>query len=136
FTGETIKNLSMDGRMTICNMAIVGGAKYGIIQPDDITFEYVKGRPFADNFAKSVDKWRELYSDDDAIFDRVIELDVSTLEPQVTWGTNPEMGVNFSEPFPEISDINDQRAYDYMGLEPGQKAEDIDLGYVFLGSCT
>lgn len=136
FTGETIKNLSMDGRMTICNMAIEGGAKYGIIQPDDITFEYVKGRPFADNFAKSVDKWRELYSDDDAIFDRVIELDVSTLEPQVTWGTNPEMGVNFSEPFPEISDINDQRAYDYMGLEPGQKAEDIDLGYVFLGSCT
>lgn len=86
FTGETIKNLSMDGRMTICNMAIEGGAKYGIIQPDDITFEYVKGRPFADNFAKSVDKWRELYSDDDAIFDRVIELDVSTLEPQVTWG--------------------------------------------------
>ena len=73
--------------MTICNMAIEGGAKYGIIQPDDITFEYVKGRPFADNFAKSVDKWRELYSDDDAIFDRVIELDVSTLEPQVTWGT-------------------------------------------------
>ncbi len=71
--------------MTICNMAIEGGAKYGIIQPDDITFEYVKGRPFADNFAKSVDKWRELYSDDDAIFDRVIELDVSTLEPQVTW---------------------------------------------------
>lgn len=136
FTGETIKNLSMDGRMTICNMAIEGGAKYGIIQPDDITFEYVKGRPFADNFVKSVDKWRELYSDDDAIFDRVIELDVSTLEPQVTWGTNPEMGVNFSEPFPEISDINDQRAYDYMGLEPGQKAEDIDLGYVFLGSCT
>ncbi|HHX0227438.1 TPA: 3-isopropylmalate dehydratase large subunit [Staphylococcus aureus] len=136
FTGETIKNLSMDGRMTICNMAIEGGAKYGIIQPDDITFEYVKGRPFADNFAKSVDKWRELYSDDDAIFDRVIELDVSTLEPQVTWGTNPEMGVNFSEPFPEINDINDQRAYDYMGLEPGQKAEDIDLGYVFLGSCT
>ncbi|EUS35731.1 3-isopropylmalate dehydratase large subunit, partial [Staphylococcus aureus M0046] len=64
------------------------------------------------------------------------ELDVSTLEPQVTWGTNPEMGVNFSEPFPEINDINDQRAYDYMGLEPGQKAEDIDLGYVFLGSCT
>ena len=90
FTGETIKNLSMDGRMTICNMAIEGGAKYGIIQPDDITFEYVKGRPFADNFVKSVDKWRELYSDDDAIFDRVIELDVSTLEPQVTWGTNPE----------------------------------------------
>ena len=117
--------------MTICNMAIEGGAKYGIIQPDDITFEYVKGRPFADNFAKSVDKWRELYSDDDAIFDRVIELDVSTLEPQVTWGTNPEwvlISVNHSL---KSKDINDQRAYDYMGLEPGQKAEDIDLGYVF-----
>ncbi|MEJ7351197.1 aconitase family protein, partial [Staphylococcus epidermidis] len=75
-------------------------------------------------------------SDEDAYFDKVIELDVSNLEPQVTWGTNPEMGVNFSSPFPEIKDSNDERAYHYMGLKPGQKAEDIELGYVFLGSCT
>lgn len=136
FTGETIKSLSMEARMTICNMAIEGGAKYGLIQPDEITFEYVKGRKYAQNFEISIDEWRTLYSDDDAHFDKVIELDVSNLEPQVTWGTNPEMGVGFDTPFPEIKNINDERAYQYMGLSPGQKAEDIDLGYVFLGSCT
>ena len=122
--------------MTICNMAIEAGAKYGMMQPDEITFEYVKGRPYASNFNQSIDWWRTLYSDEDAYFDKVIELDVSNLEPQVTWGTNPEMGVNFSSPFPEIKDSNDERAYHYMGLKPGQKAEDIELGYVFLGSCT
>ena len=118
--------------MTICNMAIEAGAKYGMMQPDEITFEYVKGRPYASNFNQSIDWWRTLYSDEDAYFDKVIELDVSNLEPQVTWGTNPEMGVNFSSPFPEIKDSNDERAYHYMGLKPGQKAEDIELGYVFL----
>ncbi len=136
FTGETIKSLSMEARMTICNMAIEAGAKYGIMQPDETTFEYVKGRPYADNFERSISEWKQLYSDKDAIFDKVIEMDVSELEPQVTWGTNPEMGVNFNTPFPEIKDSNDERAYQYMGLEPGQKAEDIELGYVFLGSCT
>ena len=136
FTGETIQSLSMEGRMTICNMAIEGGAKYGIIQPDETTFEYIKGRPYAQNFNQSIGEWQKLYSDEDAHFDKVITLDVTNLEPQVTWGTNPEMGVNFSSPFPEIQNINDERAYNYMGLKPGQKAEDIDLGYVFLGSCT
>ena len=136
FTGETIQSLSMEGRMTICNMAIEGGAKYGIIQPDETTFEYIKGRPYAQNFNQSIGEWQKLYSDENAHFDKVITLDVTNLEPQVTWGTNPEMGVNFSSPFPEIQNINDERAYNYMGLKPGQKAEDIDLGYVFLGSCT
>ena len=136
FTGETIKNLSMEARMTICNMAIEAGAKYGLMQPDETTFNYVKGRPYATDFDSSMAWWKELYSDDDAYFDKVIELDVTNLEPQVTWGTNPEMGVSFSNPFPEIKNANDQRAYDYMGLHPGQKAEDIKLGYVFLGSCT
>ena len=131
FTGETIQSLSMEGRMTICNMAIEGGAKYGIIQPDETTFEYIKGRPYAQNFNQSIGEWQKLYSDEDAHFDKVITLDVTNLEPQVTWGTNPEMGVNFSSPFPEIQNINDERAYNYMGLKPGQKAEDIDLGYVF-----
>ena len=84
----------------------------------------------------NLDAWRELYTDEDAEFDRVITLDVTDLEPQVTWGTNPEMGVSFNTPFPEIQNVNDERAYNYMGLQPGQKAEDIDLGYVFLGSCT
>ncbi|MGE0975648.1 3-isopropylmalate dehydratase large subunit [Staphylococcus cohnii] len=136
FSGETISSLSMEARMTICNMAIEAGAKYGMMAPDETTFEYIKGRPYATNYAYSVDEWRELYTDEDANFDKIIQLDVSDLEPQVTWGTSPEMGVSFNTPFPEINDVNDERAYNYMGLKPGQKAEDIDLGYVFLGSCT
>ena len=121
FSGETIRSLSMEARMTICNMAIEAGAKYGMMAPDETTFEYVKGRPYATNFAYDVDEWRELYTDDDANFDKIIRLDVSDLEPQVTWGTSPEMGVSFNTPFPEINDVNDERAYNYMGLEPGQK---------------
>lgn len=136
FSGETIRSLSMEARMTICNMAIEAGAKYGMMAPDETTFEYVKGRPYATNYKYDIDAWRELYTDEDAEFDRVITLDVTDLEPQVTWGTNPEMGVSFNTPFPEIQNVNDERAYNYMGLQPGQKAEDIDLGYVFLGSCT
>ncbi len=136
FAGETIRNLSMEGRMTICNMAIEAGAKYGLIQPDNTTFAYLEGRRYAQNIEEKLDDWRKLYSDDDAQFDKIIELDVSTLEPQVTWGTSPEMGVSFSTPFPEIQNVNDERAYQYMGLKPGQLATDIPLGYVFLGSCT
>ncbi|WMZ54643.1 3-isopropylmalate dehydratase large subunit [Staphylococcus pseudintermedius] len=136
FAGETIRNLSMEGRMTICNMAIEAGAKYGLIQPDNTTFAYLEGRRYAQNIEDKLDDWRKLYSDDDAQFDKIIELDVSTLEPQVTWGTSPEMGVSFSTPFPEIQSVNDERAYQYMGLKPGQLATDIPLGYVFLGSCT
>ncbi|EGQ4417173.1 3-isopropylmalate dehydratase large subunit [Staphylococcus pseudintermedius] len=136
FAGETIRNLSMEGRMTICNMAIEAGAKYGLIQPDNTTFAYLEGRRYAQNIEDKLDDWRKLYSDDDAQFDKIIELDVTALEPQVTWGTSPEMGVSFSTPFPEIQNVNDERAYQYMGLKPGQLATDIPLGYVFLGSCT
>lgn len=136
FIGETIRSLSMEARMTICNMAIEAGAKYGLMQPDEMTFAYVKDRKYARNFDRSINDWRQLYTDADAKFDKVIKLDVTNLEPQVTWGTNPEMGVSFNTPFPKIKNINDERAYQYMGLKPGQKAEDIDLGYVFLGSCT
>ncbi|EGQ1637826.1 3-isopropylmalate dehydratase large subunit [Staphylococcus pseudintermedius] len=136
FAGETIRNLSMEGRMTICNMAIEAGAKYGLIQPDNTTFAYLEGRRYSQNIEDKLDDWRKLYSDDDAQFDKIIELDVTALEPQVTWGTSPEMGVSFSTPFPEIQNVNDERAYQYMGLKPGQLATDIPLGYVFLGSCT
>ncbi|QQJ84112.1 3-isopropylmalate dehydratase large subunit [Staphylococcus pseudintermedius] len=136
FVGETIRNLSMEGRMTICNMAIEAGAKYGLIQPDNTTFAYLEGRRYSQNIEDKLDDWRKLYSDDDAQFDKIIELDVTALEPQVTWGTSPEMGVSFSTPFPEIQNVNDERAYQYMGLKPGQLATDIPLGYVFLGSCT
>ena len=121
FTGETIRSLSMEARMTICNMAIEAGAKYGLMQPDEMTFAYVKDRKYARNFDRSINDWRQLYTDADAKFDKVIKLDVTNLEPQVTWGTNPEMGVSFNTPFPKIKNINDERAYQYMGLKPGQK---------------
>lgn len=137
FAGEAIENMTMDERMTICNMAIEAGAKYGMMKPDETTFEYVKGREYQpENFEEKVEEWKELYSDEDATYDKIINVDVTDLEPQVTWGTSPEMGVSFSTPFPEINDLNDERAYNYMGLEPGQTARDIPLGYVFLGSCT
>lgn len=136
FTGDTISSLSMESRMTLCNMAIEAGAKYGVIQPDATTFEYLKGRQYVQDFNQKVMDWQILSSDTDATFDKVIHLDVSQLEPQVTWGTNPEMGVSVSEPFPESKSVNDARAYQYMGLKPGQRAKDIPLGYVFLGSCT
>ncbi|AKS68761.1 isopropylmalate isomerase [Staphylococcus schleiferi] len=136
FTGETIQSLSMEGRMTICNMAIEAGAKYGLIQPDQTTYDYLKGRRYAQDMDLKMPQWQKLYSDEGAHFDKVIQLDVSDLEPQVTWGTSPEMGVSFTTPFPESKDSNDERAYRYMDLKPGQFAKDIPLGYVFLGSCT
>lgn len=136
FTGETIQQLSMEERMTICNMAIEAGAKYGLIQPDETTFNYLKNRPYTEDINEKIPEWQQLYSDPDAEFDHTIHIDVSDLEPQVTWGTSPEMGVHFSTPFPEIKNDNDERAYRYMGLKPGQTASDIPLGYVFLGSCT
>ncbi|MGV3275195.1 3-isopropylmalate dehydratase large subunit [Staphylococcus sp. 11261D007BR] len=136
FTGETIQQLSMEERMTICNMAIEAGAKYGLIQPDETTFNYLKNRPYTSDTNEKIQEWQQLYSDTDAEFDHTIHIDVSDLEPQVTWGTSPEMGVHFSTPFPEIKNDNDERAYRYMGLKPGQTASDIPLGYVFLGSCT
>lgn len=137
FAGEAISNMTMDERMTICNMAIEAGAKYGMMKPDETTFEYVRGRKYQpENFEAAIEDWKTLYSDEDATYDKVITVDVSDLEPQVTWGTSPEMGVSFNTPFPEIKDLNDERAYNYMGLQPGQTARDIPLGYVFLGSCT
>jgi len=139
FFGDTIRGLSMEERMTICNMAIEGGGKSGIIAPDETTFNYVKGRRFApkgEEFEKKVAEWKELYTDSVEAFDKHIKVDVSNLEPQVTWGTNPEMGINITGTFPEIKDHNDEKAYDYMGLKPGQTPFDIPLKHVFIGSCT
>lgn len=100
FAGEAIENMTMDERMTICNMAIEAGAKYGMMKPDETTFEYVKGREYQpENFEEKVEEWKELYSDEDATYDKIINVDVTDLEPQVTWGTSPEMGVSFSTPF-------------------------------------
>jgi len=103
------------------------------------TYDYVEGRPCApkgEKFEEAVADWKTLVSDPDAEYDKVITIDVSELAPMVTWGTNPEMGVEFDQPFPEIKDFNDERAYEYMDVKPGEYAKDIDLGYVFIGSCT
>lgn len=137
YTGEAIDALSMEERMTICNMSIEFGAKIGIMNPDEKTYAYIKGRDHApQDFAQAVQDWEWLKSDADAVYDKVLTLDVGTLAPMVTWGTNPAMGVAIDVPFPEITDINDERAYQYMDLKPGQTAEEISLGYVFIGSCT
>ena len=137
FTGEAIAALEMEERMTICNMAIEFGSKIGLMNPDQKTYDYVNGREFAPkDMAAAIADWQTLPSDADAVYDKVITIDVSKLAPMVTWGTNPEMGIEFTESFPEIKDFNDERAYQYMDLTPGGKPSDIDLGYVFIGSCT
>lgn len=137
FFGETISAMSMDERMTICNMAIEGGAKMGMIAPDQKTFDYVANRRFAPkDWQAAVSDWQTLYTDEDAEFDRLLTLDAGSLAPFVTWGTNPEMGVAVHEEFPAIADHNDELAYQYMDLAPGQKPTDIPVEYVFIGSCT
>ncbi|KGL41105.1 3-isopropylmalate dehydratase large subunit [Listeria newyorkensis] len=137
YYGEAVRNMTMEERMTICNMSIEGGAKMGMMAPDATTFAYIKGREYAPtNWDAAIADWAILPSDPDATYDRDIEIDVSDLAPYVTWGTNPGMGVPVTEAFPAIESIDDERAYQYMGLEPGQSASEIDLGYVFIGSCT
>lgn len=137
FCGETIERLSMEERMTICNMAIEGGAKIGLIAPDEKTFEYVEDRQYAPkNMTAAIEDWKQLYTDEDAQYDKVLTLEVGELVPFVTWGTNPEMGVPFDGTFPAITSPDIQQAYDYMDLNPGQTPADIPIGYVFIGSCT
>ena len=127
YRGEAIDSLTMEERMTICNMSIEFGSKMGIMNPDEC---------MPKDFEAAVADWQSLVSDNDATYDRVITIDVSQLAPMVTWGTNPSMGVDVETAFPEIRDMNDERAYAYMDLQPGQKASDIELGYIFIGSCT
>lgn len=146
FAGEAVSRMSMEERMTICNMSIEAGARAGLIEPDETTFSYLKGRPYApkgEAFDRCVDLWRELVTDPDATFDQVIRFDVSRLEPQVTWGTNPGMGTGISGavPDPDSFALEAERravrqALEYMGLEPGTKITDIPIQHVFIGSCT
>lgn len=137
YQGDAIDALDMEERMTICNMSIEFGSKIGIMNPDQITYDYVKGREGAPlDFESAVEDWKKLVSDKNTVYDKVITMDVSDLAPMVTWGTTPAMGVSCDDVFPEIRDMNDERAYRYMGLRPGQKIEDIEIGYIFLGSCT
>src|SRR6266699_2165472 len=146
FSGSAIRNLSMEGRMTLCNMAIEAGARAGMVAPDDTTFAYIKGRPFApkgEMFDQAVAAWRQLASDPGATFDAVHEVHVDGLRPQVTWGTNPAMVVDIHGVVPDPAQQKEpqkreayERALQYMGLAPGQKITEIPLDTVFIGSCT
>jgi 3-isopropylmalate/(R)-2-methylmalate dehydratase large subunit len=146
FSGSAVRSLSMEGRMTLCNMAIEAGARAGMVAPDETTFAYIKGRPFAPQgalFERAVEAWKQLPSDPGASFDTVHTLNVDGLAPQVTWGINPGMVVDVTGSVPDPASETDplkrqsyERALKYMGLEPGQKITDIRVDTVFIGSCT
>jgi 3-isopropylmalate/(R)-2-methylmalate dehydratase large subunit len=146
YAGEAVRNLSMEGRMTLCNMSIEAGARAGMIAPDETTFTYLQGRRFAPNgeaWTSAVDYWRSLRSDPDARFDRTVEIDASTLEPHVTWGTSPGMVVSVTGCVPdpaaaanEADRRASERALEYMALTPRTRIQDIPIDRVFIGSCT
>ena len=146
YRGEAIRKLSMEARMTMCNMSIEGGARAGMIAPDETTFEYLKGRPHApegEMWDQALEYWKTLKTDDDAVFDRTVNLNASDLAPVVTWGTNPGQGLPITANVPvpqEIPDANARAsatsAIEYMGLTPGMPIKDIAVDTVFIGSCT
>ncbi|NYG56431.1 3-isopropylmalate dehydratase large subunit [Nocardioides perillae] len=146
YRGQAIEELSMEGRMTVCNMSIEWGAKAGMIAPDQTTFDYLQGRPEAptgDDWDAAVEHWRSLRTDDDAVFDAEIVLDASTMTPFVTWGTNPGQGVPLGASVPSPDDFDEpndrvatEKALTYMGLESGTPMRDIKVDTVFVGSCT
>ncbi|QEE60426.1 3-isopropylmalate dehydratase large subunit [Salinibacterium sp. dk2585] len=146
YRGSAIEALSMDARMTICNMSIEAGARAGLIAPDDTTFEYLKGRPNAPSGADwdaAVAEWRQLRTDDGAVYDAEVHIDVNELEPFVTWGTNPGQGVPLSGAVPSPEDFSNEserqaciQSLEYMGLTPGTRLKEVDIDTVFLGSCT
>ncbi len=146
YTGEAIRSLSMAGRMTVCNMSIEGGARAGMIAPDDTTFEYVRGRRFApkgDELAEAIEDWRQLPTDEGARFDRLVELDAAALEPFVTWGTNPGMVARVSDRVPDPASFAEpaqqeaaERALAYMDLEPDTPITEVKIDRVFIGACT
>lgn len=149
YTGSAIKDLSMEERMTICNMSIEGGARAGLIAPDEVTFEYLKGREYAPKGAewdKAVEKWKQLPSDPDAKYDKFIALDADSIEPMITYGTNPGMGMGITSTVPSPAEFSTaeqanqkaalQKALDYMGLQAGEKLLGKKVDVVFIGSCT
>jgi len=139
YSGEAIEALSMEGRMTICNMTIEGGGRAGMIAPDETTFAWVEGRPAAPEGAEldeAVGAWRRLRTDEDARFDKEIVVDVTKLSPMVTWGTTPGMVVGVADAVPEPRSEGDERALQYMDLRPGMPIQEIKLDRVFIGSCT
>jgi len=135
YAGPAIEGLSMEGRMTVCNMTIEGGGRAGMIAPDETTFEWVEGREAAPD-RLPVDEWRELHTDDGAGFDTEVVIDAGELSPQVTWGTNPGMVTDVTATVPEPRDQGDERALEYMALAAGTPIQEIELDRVFIGSCT
>lgn len=145
YAGEAIRNMSMEERMTVCNLSIEMGARGGMIAPDEKTFEYVKGREFApkgEEWDKQLAYWKTLKSDEDAVFDKEYTFDAAQIPPMVTYGTNPGMGMGITDSIPTLDAIDEagrisfQKSLDYMGFQPGEKLEGKAIDYVFLGSCT
>lgn len=143
YAGSAIRDLSMEARMTVCNMSIEMGARGGMIAPDEITFEYIKGREFAPegtDFKKAVEFWKTLHSDEDAEFDAEYHFDAQDIEPMITYGTNPGMGIGITQSIPTLeeaeSPVNLKKSLDYMGLEPGEGLIGKKIDHVFIGSCT
>ncbi len=146
YRGEAIRELSMEGRMTVCNMSIEGGARAGLISPDETTFAYLKDKPLAPKGAAwdtAIEEWRSLATDEGAVFDRTVHIDASEIAPTVTWGTTPAQSIRIGERVPTVDQAPDegtarqwQRSLDYMGLEGGERLEDLKLDKIFIGSCT
>ncbi|MEC7028584.1 MAG: 3-isopropylmalate dehydratase large subunit, partial [Pseudomonadota bacterium] len=146
YAGEAIRNLSMEGRMTICNMSIEGGARAGLVAPDETTFSYIKGRPMApkgENWDKAVAYWKTLSSDEGSTYDKEVVLDATEIQPSVTWGTSPQDVLPITSNVPDPAGEQDnakrsamERALDYMGLTAGMRLQDVKIDKVFIGSCT
>ncbi|WP_042162329.1 3-isopropylmalate dehydratase large subunit [Paenibacillus gorillae] len=144
YTGEAIRTLTMEERMTVCNMSIEGGARAGLIAPDETTFNYLKGREYSPaNYDEAVAEWKQLTTDEGASYDTIVDFDVDSLIPQVTWGTSPGMGTDITSkvPFPQDLPTENERkaaekALEYMDLKPGTPMTEIEIDYVFIGSCT
>ena len=145
YSGQVVKDLTMEGRLTLCNLSIEMGARGGFIAPDETTFEYIKGREFApkgEDWEKAVEYWKTLKSGDDAVFDKELNFDAADIEPRITYGTNPGMGIGITEAIPTLDEIDEagkasfQKSLDYMGFAPGEKLLGHSIDYVFLGACT
>jgi 3-isopropylmalate/(R)-2-methylmalate dehydratase large subunit len=142
YSGEVVRNLSMEGRLTLCNLSIEMGARGGLVAPDDVTFDYVKGKEYApkgEAWDKAVDYWKTLTSGPDAVFDKELVFDAKDIEPRITYGTNPGMGIGITESIPlapSNGKENYEKALDYMGFKPGERLLGKKIDYVFLGACT
>ncbi|WP_261512127.1 3-isopropylmalate dehydratase large subunit [Chryseobacterium paludis] len=139
YAGSVFEEMSMEGRMTVCNMSIEMGARGGMIAPDEITFEYVKGKPFApkgEEWKEKLTYWKSLRTEEDAVFDAEFTFDASEIRPMITYGTNPGMGISLYDVIPVPQNESEEKALQYMGLKAGQSPSDIEVNYVFIGSCT